>query len=65
MKPEDLYKYLNKLDIKYELFEHERHSTVKQSKRNRKNMEGFHLKNLFLRDKKKKFPNCYSRRSGS
>ena len=53
MKPEDLYKYLNKLDIKYELFEHEPHSTVKQSKRNRKNMKGFHLKNLFLRDKRK------------
>ena len=53
MKPEDLYKYLNKLDIKYELFEHEPHSTVSQSKKNRKGMKGFHLKNIFLRDKKK------------
>lgn len=53
MKPEDLYKYLNKLGLNYELFEHEPHATVIQSKRNRKKMEGFHLKNLFLRDKRK------------
>ena len=53
MQPEALYQYLNKLDIKYELFEHEPFLTVSQSKRNRKNMEGFHIKNLFLRDKKK------------
>ena len=53
MKPDELYKYLKKLDIKYELFEHEPHLTVSQSKRSRKNMKGFHLKNLFLRDKKK------------
>ena len=53
MKPEDLYKFLIKLDIKYELFEHEPLSTVAESKINRKNMKGFHLKNLFLRDKKK------------
>ena len=53
MQPEALYQYLNKLDIKYELFEHEPFSTVSQSKKNRKNMEGFHIKNLFLRDKKK------------
>ncbi len=54
MQPEDLFKYLKRLDIKYELFEHEPHSSVTQSKRNRKNMKGLHLKNLFLRDKKKK-----------
>ncbi len=53
MQPEDLFKYLEKLDIKYELFEHEPYSSVIQSKRDRKNMKGFHLKNLFLRDKKK------------
>ncbi len=53
MQPEALYQYLNKLDIKYELFEHEPFLTVSQSKRNRKNMKGFHIKNLFLRDKKK------------
>ncbi len=55
MQPQDLYEYLNKLDIKYELFEHEPHSTVSQAKKNRVNMEGFHLKNLFLKDKKKNF----------
>ena len=52
--PEHLYKLLHVLNIKFEVFEHPPFHTVNESKKYRENMLGFHTKNLFLRDKKKK-----------
>ena len=52
--PNALYKLLKKLKIEYEVFEHPPFFTVGEAKKYRKNMNGFHTKNLFLRDKKKK-----------
>jgi len=52
--PETLYKLLKHLNIEFKIFEHPPLFTVNESKKHRKNMRGFHTKNLFLRDKKKK-----------
>ena len=52
--PEYLYKLLESLNIKFKVFEHPPFYTVSEAKKYRKNMCGFHTKNLFLRDKKKK-----------
>ena len=52
--PTSLYKLLEGLKIKFEVFEHPPFFTVDEAKKYRKNMHGFHTKNLFLRDKKKK-----------
>ena len=52
--PESLYKLLKNLKIEFKIFEHPPLFTVDEAKKHRKNMHGFHIKNLFLRDKKKK-----------
>ena len=52
--PEDLYKLLESLNIKFKVFEHPPFYTVSEAKKYRKDMCGFHTKNLFLRDKNKK-----------
>ncbi len=52
--PEYLYKLLKDLKIEFKVFEHPPLFTVNDSKKYRENMRGFHTKNLFLRDKKKK-----------
>ena len=52
--PNTLYKLLEGLKIEFEVFEHPPFFTVDEAKKYRKNMDGFHTKNLFLRDKKKK-----------
>ena len=52
--PESLYKLLGDLKIKFEIFEHPPFYTVNEAKKFRESMRGFHIKNLFLRDKKKK-----------
>tara|TARA_E500000178_G_C16666931_1_gene593265 strand:+ start:113 stop:637 length:525 start_codon:yes stop_codon:yes gene_type:complete len=52
--PTTLYKLLEDLKIKYEVYEHTPFFTVNEAKKHRKSMHGFHTKNLFLRDKKKK-----------
>ena len=52
--PNTLYKLLEDLKIEFEVFEHPPFFTVGEAKKYRKNMDGFHTKNLFLRDKKKK-----------
>ena len=52
--PEALYKLLKDLEIKFKVFEHPPLFTVNDAKKYRVNMRGFHTKNLFLRDKKKK-----------
>ena len=44
----------NDLKIKYKVYEHPPFFTVDEAKNNRQSMNGFHVKNLFLRDKKKK-----------
>ena len=51
--PETLYKLLKHLNIEFKVFEHPPFFTVNEAKKHRKNMLGFHTKNLFLRDKKK------------
>ena len=52
--PRSLYKLLKNLKIEFKVFEHPPLFTVDEAKKHRKNMHGFHIKNLFLRDKKKK-----------
>ena len=52
--PDSLYRLLEKLKIKYEVFEHPPFFTVDEAKKHREGMDGYHIKNLFLRDKKKK-----------
>lgn len=52
--PTTLYKLLEDLKIKFEVFEHPPFFTVDEAKKHRKSVNGFHTKNLFLRDKKKK-----------
>ena len=52
--PEYLYKLLESLNIKFKVFEHPPFYTVSEAKKYRKDMCGFHTKNLFLRDKNKK-----------
>ena len=52
--PTKLYKMLEGLEIRFEIFEHPPFFTVYEAKKHRRRMEGFHTKNLFLRDKKKR-----------
>ncbi len=52
--PEYLYELLKDLKINFRIFKHPPFFTVDEAKKYRKNMLGFHTKNLFLRDKKKK-----------
>ena len=52
--PTTLYKFLEGLKIKFEVFEHPPFFSVNEAKKHRQTMHGFHTKNLFLRDKKKK-----------
>ena len=52
--PKSLYKLLKDLKIEFKVFEHPPLFTVNDAKKYRENMRGFHIKNLFLRDKKKK-----------
>ena len=52
--PTTLYKLLEGLKIQFEVFEHTPFFTVEEAKKDRQSMQGFHTKNLFLRDKKKK-----------
>ena len=51
--PESLYKLLEDLKIDFKVYEHPPCFTVREAKKLRENMRGFHTKNLFLRDKKK------------
>ena len=52
--PKYLYHLLKDLKIEFKIFEHPPLFTVNDAKKYRDNMHGFHTKNLFLRDKKKK-----------
>ena len=52
--PEFLYGLLKDLKIKFKVFEHPPFFTVEEAKKHRQGMRGYHIKNLFLRDKKKK-----------
>ena len=52
--PKSLYKLLKDLKIEFKIFEHPPLFTVYDAKKYRDGMHGFHTKNLFLRDKKKK-----------
>ena len=52
--PEALYNLLKDLEIQFKVFKHPPLFTVNDAKKYRENMRGFHTKNLFLRDKKKK-----------
>ena len=53
-QPKDLLNFLQNLGVKYQLFEHKPLFTVAQSQKFRQGMEGFHVKNLYLRDKRKR-----------
>ena len=52
--PESLYRLLEELKINFKIFEHPPLFTVDEAKKHRQGMQGYHIKNLFLRDKKKK-----------
>ena len=52
--PESLYQLLEDLKIEFRIFKHSPFFTVDEAKKHRQGMNGFHVKNLFLRDKKKK-----------
>ena len=52
--PDSLYRLLEDLKIKFKVFEHPPFFTVDEAKKNRQGMNGFHIKNLFLRDKNKR-----------
>ena len=52
--PEFLYRLLEDLEIKFKVFEHPPFFTVDEAKKYRQGMPGYHIKNLFLRDKNKK-----------
>jgi len=52
--PEYLYRLLKDLNIKFKVFQHPPFFTVDEAKKYRQGMQGYHIKNLFLRDKKKK-----------
>jgi len=54
-KKNDLLKYLNTNSIIFSEYNHEPLFTVEQSKKLRGIINGCHTKNLFLKDKKKKF----------
>jgi len=51
--PEKLLLLLDSLEIAYVMYRHPPLRTVEDSKAHRDNMPGLHLKNLFLRDRKK------------
>ena len=51
----NLLEYLNKSNIMFSEHKHEPWFTVEQSKKSRGLIKGAHTKNLFLKDKKKKF----------
>lgn len=51
----DLYQILNKLNINYELIEHEAVFTVDDAKRIEDSIEGIGCKNLFLTDNKNNY----------
>ena len=53
-KPETLLAFLDQLQINYVMHRHRPLRTVEDSKAYRGEMRGLHLKNLFLRDRKKK-----------
>jgi len=56
MKPEDrLIADLERLGISYQIVEHEAVFTVEESSAIDRDMPGLHTKNLFLKDKKKKY----------
>ena len=52
---EDLLNFFNVNNILFKEYEHEALFTVEQSKEMRGKIQGYHTKNLFLRDKKKKY----------
>lgn len=52
--PETLLKKLSELNIKYSRFDHPPLFTVSDAKMHQDQMAGTHVKNLFLRDKKKR-----------
>ena len=52
-KPKQLFQKFKDLDIFYSMFQHPPLFTVADAKLHQANMTGLHVKNLFLRDKKK------------
>ena len=52
--PETLLTLLDRLQIAYKIYRHPPLRTVEDSKAHRNNMPGLHIKNLYLRDRKKK-----------
>ena len=52
--PEDLFKLLDQLSIRYELHNHEPTFTVEESDKLKAHIPGTHCRNLYLRDKKKR-----------
>ena len=53
-QPETLFEKFKQFSIKYKKFEHPPIFTVNDAKKYQKRMAGTHVKNLFLRDKKKR-----------
>ena len=51
--PETLLMLLDRLQIAYVMHRHQPLRTVEDSKAYRDNMPGLHIKNLYLRDRKK------------
>ncbi len=51
----DIYKFLDDLGIAYDEVEHEPLMTVQDSKHLRGKIDGLHVRNMFLRDKKKRY----------
>jgi Ala-tRNA(Pro) deacylase len=51
--PEKLLQLLDRLEIAYVIHRHPPLRTVEDSKAHRENMPGLHIKNLYLRDRKK------------
>lgn len=54
----DLYQRLNDLGIAFQTTEHDAVFTVEESQQLRGRLEGAHIKNLFLRDRKKRLWLC-------
>lgn len=52
--PDDLFKTLQAIDIKYEVYHHDPIFTVEEGVHLKENIAGIHCRNLFLRDKKKR-----------
>ena len=53
-KPDELFRLFRELKIKYQKYEHPPLFTVADAKKYQNKMVGTHVKNLFLRDKKKR-----------